>query len=70
MFAIGAQLRVESRQGTRNDDTALISMKLLCAPLGKKDDYSEAMSYEGLWGDWKSKYYCTDSVVTGHVADQ
>jgi len=65
MFAIGLQLRTEKKQGDNSDDTALNSVKLLCAPLGATTVYEDIMSYEGLWGDWGTRSICPDSIVTG-----
>ena len=68
MWAIGAQLKVESKLGIRygTDDTALNAVRLLCAPFGVFNQESAIVeSHPGNWGKWRKKYYCRDSLLIG-----
>ncbi|WP_437830834.1 hypothetical protein [Sorangium sp. So ce1153] len=57
-WAIGYTLRVERDQGTRDDDTALNSVRLLCQD-ARGNTIEWISSYDGLWGDWGNAASCS-----------
>lgn len=64
-WAVGAQQKVEGGQG-KGDDTALNSIRLLCAPLGISNRFSHvAEPHFGRWGNLATETYCKESVMKG-----
>jgi len=60
MYACGAQIRYEGKQGTFGDDTAANGLKLTFCDLDIWNTQEEVTIYNGRWGSWKERKMCPD----------
>lgn len=57
-WAVGYSQRVEADQGKKKDDTALNSVKLVCAGVNRSEPTTVISSHEGWFGTWASSPVC------------
>ena len=51
-FACGAKTRLETKQGSSRDDTALNGLQMVFCKVGGNWKMQDVKTFDGLWGDW------------------
>lgn len=59
-YAVGFDMKIEGRQGSSYDDTALNGIKLICETMSGPAYQHEITSAMGDWGEWVGRSTCDD----------